>query len=167
MEKEKYYRHALLALGNALVYKISNLHFGPEVGVRNPKSDVSVVGNWLEEVEKIVSDIKSISGKKYPQSQVYLGDSREIAKFIHPSSIDAVITSPPYPNEKDYTRTTRLESVLLGFVNSKEELRALKKTLVRSNTRGVYKADDDDQWISDYPEIQRIADEIEKSRIAI
>ncbi|WKZ40357.1 MAG: DNA methyltransferase [Anaerolineales bacterium] len=167
MEKEKYYHHALLALGNALVYKISNLHFGPEVGVRNIKSDVSVVGNWLAEVEKIASDIKSISGKKYPQSQIYLGDSREIANFIAPHSIDAVITSPPYPNEKDYTRTTRLESVLLGFVNSKEELRALKKTLVRSNTRGVYKADDDDKWIDAYPEIQKIAGEIEERRIAL
>ena len=167
MEKEPFYRHALLALGNALVYKISNLHFGPEVGVRNPKSDVSVISSWLEEIEKIVSDLKSVGNKKFPQCQVYLGDSREIASVIPPCSIDAVITSPPYPNEKDYTRTTRLESVLLGFINTKEELRALKKTLVRSNTRGVYKGDDDDQWISDYPEIQKIADEIESRRIAL
>jgi hypothetical protein len=154
-------------LGNALVYRISNLHFGPEVGVRNPKKDVSVISSWLEEIEKIVSDIKSVSGKEFPQSQVYLGDSREIANIIPDCSIDAVITSPPYPNEKDYTRTTRLESVLLGFINSKEELRALKKTLVRSSTRGVYKGDDDDRWIVDHPEIQKIADEIEKRRIAL
>ncbi|MFT3894952.1 MAG: DNA methyltransferase [Anaerolineales bacterium] len=167
IEKETIYRHALLALGNALVYKISNLHFGPEVGVRNPKTDAPVIGSWLEDVEKIAADLKAIDGKKYPPSQVHFGDLRQIATFISPGSIDAVITSPPYPNEKDYTRTTRLESVLLGFINSKEELRALKKTLVRSNTRGVYKADDDDQWIKDHPEIQRIADEIEKRRIAL
>lgn len=167
IEKEKIYNHALLALGNALVYKISNLHFGPEVGVRNPKTDVSVIRSWLEEVEKIVSDIKAVKSKIHPRSRVYLGDARAIASFVPPQSIDAVITSPPYPNEKDYTRTTRLESVLLGFVNSKEELRALKKTLVRSNTRGVYKADDDDKWVSDHPEIQKIADEIEERRIAL
>lgn len=167
IEEESFYHHALLALGNALVYKISNLRFGPEVGVRKPKTDVIVIGSWLEEVERIVSDIKIISSKKHPQSQVHLGDSREIANFIPPRSVDAVITSPPYPNEKDYTRTTRLESVLLGFINSKEELRALKKTFVRSNTRGVYKADNDDQWIREYPEIQKIADEIEKRRIAL
>lgn len=34
-EQEPFYRHARLALANALVYKISNLHFGPEVGVGN------------------------------------------------------------------------------------------------------------------------------------
>ncbi len=36
-ECESFYRHALLALGNEIVFKISNLHFGPEVGVRNSK----------------------------------------------------------------------------------------------------------------------------------
>lgn len=167
LKQEPFYNHALLALGNALVYKISNLHFGPEVGVRNPKSDVSVINSWLEEVEKIVSDLKVVNGKRYPKAEVHLGDSREIASLIPASSIDAVITSPPYPNEKDYTRTTRLESVLLGFINNKEELRALKKTLVRSNTRGVYKGDNDDQWIVNHPEIQAIADEIERRRIAL
>ncbi len=167
IKQEPFYGHALLALGNALVFKISNLHFGPEVGVRNPKTDVAVVNSWLEEIEKIVSDIKGVIGKESPKSDVYLGDSREIAKVIPNSSIDAVITSPPYPNEKDYTRTTRLESVLLGFINSKEELRALKKTLMRSNTRGVYKGDSDDQWVENHPEIQRIANEIEKRRIEL
>lgn len=87
--------------------------------------------------------------------------------MIKPNSIDAVITSPPYPNEKDYTRTTRLESVLLGFINNREELRELKKRLVRSNTRGVYKDDDDDKWVADFPEIQQIAEEIEKRRIEL
>ena len=83
------------------------------------------------------------------------------------NSVDAVITSPPYPNEKDYTRTTRLESVLLGFVHSKEDLRALKKTLVRSNTRGVYKADTDDALVSGHIEIERIATAIENRRIEL
>lgn len=160
------HRHALLALANALVHKISNLHFGPEVGVKNPKTDIPVISNWLLEIEKIAADLKFVRGRKYPETEVYLADAREFNKIL-PNSIDAVITSPPYPNEKDYTRTTRLESVILGFVNNKTELRALKRRLVRSNTRGVYKGDDDDQWIAGYPEIQRIADDIEKRRIEL
>lgn len=74
---------------------------------------------------------------------------------------------PPYPNEKDYSRTTRLETVLLGFVRNAQELRAVKKTLVRSNTRGVYKEDDDDRWIESFPEIQELADEIEARRVEL
>jgi hypothetical protein len=55
--------------------------------------------------------------------------------------------------------------VLLGFYTNTAQLRDLKRRLVRSNTRGVYKADDDDRWIADHPEIQRIADRIEARRI--
>lgn len=165
-ESEEFYRHALLALGNALVFKISNLHFGPEVGVQKPKTDVPVISNWLIEIEKIANDLRQVSGKTFLASKVHLADARNL-DVLDSNSIEAVITSPPYPNEKDYTRTTRLESVLLGFINSKEELRNLKKRLVRSNTRGIYKGDDDDQWISDFPEIQRIANEIEKRRIEL
>src|SRR5207249_3279238 len=94
-------------------------------------------------------------------------DSRTLKSLLKPGSIDAVFTSPPYPNEKDYTRTTRLETVLLGFVRDKQQLRTLKRTMVRSNTRGVYKGDDDHQWVSDIDEIARIADEIESRRIAM
>lgn len=165
-EGEPFYRHALLALGNTLVFRISNLHFGPEVGVRKPKVDVPVVSNWLLEVEKIANDLRQVAGKSFPEIKVHLADARSL-DMIEPNSVDAVITSPPYPNEKDYTRTTRLESVLLGFVNSKAELRELKQRLVRSNTRGIYKGDDDDQWVFDFPEIQRIVDEIEKRRIEL
>jgi len=38
---------------------------------------------------------------------------------------------------------------------------------VRSNTRGVYKSDDDDQWVANHAEIQRIAGAIEARRIEL
>jgi DNA modification methylase len=129
-------------LANALVFRISNLHFGPEVGVGKPKIDVPVVAFWLSEIERIVKDLRLIRNKSFPSSRVYLGDARNISKIVQPDSVDAVITSPPYPNEKDYTRMTRLESVVLGFIKTKAELREMKKTFIRSNTRGVYKDDE-------------------------
>lgn len=160
-------RHMLLALANSLVFKISNLHFGPEVGVQSPKRDVPVVASWLHEVGKMVADLRSVQKRPQPICQVHRVDARDVASILGPASIDAVITSPPYPNEKDYTRTTRLESVMLGFVNNKAELRALKKQLLRSNTRGVYKEDDDDQWVVRHSEIQRVADAIEQRRLEL
>jgi hypothetical protein len=39
--------------------------------------------------------------------------------------------------------------------------------LLRSNTRNVYKADEDDRWVSKHAEIQQIAQEIEDRRIAL
>ena len=86
---------------------------------------------------------------------------------LDPKSVDAVITSPPYPNEKDYTRTTRLESVLLGLITNRSELRQVKQDLLRSNTRGVYKTDDDDELVDGFRSIADIADAIERRRIEL
>jgi hypothetical protein len=46
-------------------------------------------------------------------------------------------------------------------------LRLLKKTLLRSNTRGVYKTDTDDSLIEDNETVQRIANQIEARRIEL
>jgi len=163
----RYHNHELLALAKALVYSISNLHFGPEVGVGPPKTDTPVVCAWLTEIDTMTDDLRALQTMKSAPARVYHADSRRITEILTSRSVDAVITSPPYPNEKDYTRTTRLESILLGFIRNKADLRALKHRLVRSNTRGVYKDDDDDQWVSEHREIQRIAKAIEKRRIEL
>lgn len=165
---ERYHKHELLALAKALVFSVSNLHFGPEVGVSKVKKhDAPVVPTWQANVEAIANDLRELRNYGDAPTNICLADARQLSKFIEPRSIDAVITSPPYPNEKDYTRTTRLESVLLGFINNKEELRALKRNLLRSNTRNVYKGDEDDKWISAHEGVQRLAEEIEARRITL
>ena len=112
-------------------------------------------------------DLREVQGASSPEAMVHLADARSLACILAPSSVDAVITSPPYPNEKDYTRATRLESVVLGFYEDKAQLRRYKKTLLRSNTRGIYVTDDDDRWVSGHAEIQRIAEKIEQRRIEL
>ena len=164
---EQYSRHESLALAKALVSTISNLHFGPEVGVGAAKPDAPVVDAWLAEVTTIADDLRDLQTRPLAPAIVHHADSRQISQILEPGSIDAVITSPPYPNEKDYTRTTRLEAVLLGFINNRAELQALKRGLVRSNTRSVYKTDDDDQWVASHAEIQTIAETIEAKRLAL
>ncbi len=162
---KRYYQHERLAMAKALVNDISNLRFGPEIGVGKKKEDSPVVAPWLRQVQTIVEDLGDLPEVNGTRTAVHCGDARDVIKMLKPNSIDAVFTSPPYPNEKDYTRTTRLETVFLGFVKNKMDLRTLKKSLVRSNTRSVYKTDDDDSWIQQHSQIQRIAREIEERRI--
>ena len=158
----------LLAVAKALVTTVGNLHFGPEVGVGPKKDDAPVVSAWLRLVESMADDLAGLRKLKAGSSVVHHADSRSLLALLRERSIDAVITSPPYPNEKDYTRTTRLESVILGFFKSKQELQALKKgKLLRSNTRNVYKGDDDHHWVAQHPEVQRIAKAIEDRRIEL
>lgn len=161
------YAHERLALASALVSEIGNLHFGPEVGVGRIREDASVVGAWLDRVKAMADDLTALQVRDNAHARVHVADARRLGKLLEPSSIDAVITSPPYPNEKDYTRTTRLESVLLGFVRDKQDLRGVKQELVRSNTRSVYKVDDDDVLVADHDGIQGIARRIEERRIEL
>jgi len=161
------HRHETLALAKAVVCHSSNLHFGPEVGVTPPKLDAPVISAWLTEIGHIANDLRRARTQPAGPAVVHRADARQIAQVIAPRSVDAVITSPPYPNEKDYTRTTRLESVLLGFIRNRVDLRTVKAGLVRSNTRNVYANDTDDRWIAEHSRIQRVARTIEHRRIAL
>ena len=166
-QQNPYRPHELLAFAKVLVSNASNLHFGPEVGVGKLKRDCEVVFPWLESIRIMVDDLILNKHNAFVESKVIRGDARDAVTLLEPQSIDAVITSPPYPNEKDYTRTTRLESVFLGFIRDKKELQAYTRELMRSNTRNVYKGDDDDQWVHAHPEINRLAEAIESRRIEL
>ena len=170
LEEEKnspYYRHELLALAKLLPSEIGNLRFGPEVGVGAIKQDAPVVSSWLSQVWRMANDLSGLSATRETPAQALAGDARDIGGLMAPQSVDAVICSPPYPNEKDYLRIVRLESVLLGLIDDKLHLRTLKQRLVRSNTRGVYKGDEDDKWVRSNQNIAKIAKEIESRRIAL
>jgi SAM-dependent methyltransferase len=164
---DRFSAHERLALAKVIVSDISNLHFGPEVGIGKPKKDAAVIAAWLRRVSVMAEDLANLPDNKFGNANVLRADSRNTSSVLAPNSVDAVITSPPYPNEKDYTRTTRLESVLLGFTKSKSDLRSVKHDLVRSNTRSIYKSDTDHLLVKEHGEIQRIADAIEDRRIEL
>jgi len=161
--------HYLLAFAASTVKNASNLNFGPEVGVsKKKKNDVDVISFWLNQIYIMTNDLSTVNKMVSGNCKVFKTDARkQILDFIEPKSIDAVFTSPPYPNEKDYTRATRLESVLLGFVKDKNDLRNLKKDILRSNTRNVYKGDSDDDYIAKFNEIIELAKEVENKRISL
>jgi len=168
LRDDRYYDHERLAFAKAVVFTASNLHFGPEVGVsRKKKQDAAVISSWLGHIRKMAEDLRHAGDRADVESIVQNADARMLSKSLRRRSVNAVITSPPYPNEKDYTRTTRLESVLLGFVKSNADLRELKQDLVRSNTRSVYKVDEDDRFVANNERIQRIAEQIEQRRIEL
>lgn len=168
-EQESVYKnYARLAFASTVVHDASNLHFGPEVGVRRIKQDAPVLENWLERVEQFSNDLESVQQNRKSSSRVLNLDSRTtLNDQIKPKSISAVITSPPYPNEKDYSRITRLESVLLGFTRDKTQLRQQKQRLVRSNTRNVYISDKDHLALSEVSQIEEVAQTIEQRRVTL
>jgi hypothetical protein len=159
-------KYARLALAKALVSEISNLHFGPEVGVRGRKEDAPVIESWHLRLYQMAEDLERVQGLQHVSSIVWRHDSRGTPQMPD-ASVSAVITSPPYPNEKDYTRTTRLESTILGFISSRKDLRTMKETLLRSNSRNIYKGDTDDIFVENNAEVHHIANTIERRRIEL
>lgn len=160
-------QYGRLALAHSLVNEVSNLKFGPEVGVGAVRTDAPVLSSWSRRMDSMANDVQAVRCLSEVPADVINCDARDAGHFLKSNSIDAVITSPPYPNEKDYTRTTRLESVLLGLISSRQELRQVKEKLLRSNTRGVYKSDDDDQAVANFTRIVDIADAIERRRVEL
>lgn len=155
----------LLALAKTAVKDVSNLHFGPEVGVKNIREDdVNVFEKWRFNLYEIAEDLEKYNHCGGANSRVILHDSTRLTNTLDDESIGFVFTSPPYPNEKDYSRATRLESVLLGFLKDKKQLRATKQNLIRSNTRNVYVGDEKDLLTKLPNKVHELADQIEKKR---
>lgn len=158
-----------LALANTIVTTAGNVGFGPEVYRLPPRDDADVLGAFAQTVMRMIEDLAAVRATHPNPAPAYVsqGDARTLAALDPHLQIGIVITSPPYPNEKDYTRSTRLESVLLGMIRSKRDLQDVKSRLLRSNTRNVFASDTDDEVIRDIRSVTAVANEIELRRVGL
>jgi DNA modification methylase len=126
-----------VALGATMV-GFSNYSYEPSLGRRQAAGkedilDADVAGIVAAKLDEMVSDMAelqrqraSVSSK--PSVQVY-GQS-----FLHHygnvprSSIDVLITSPPYLNNYHYIRNTRPHLFWLGLVKKRSDLRDMEQT---------------------------------------
>jgi DNA modification methylase len=160
----------LLALCANLVEDNSNVSFGPELYVskkkKKEKKNVKVLSNFDDKISKIVRDLKKVKGlSKTGDTKVLEGDSRNCGEVLLEGgvdSVDYVITSPPYPTEKDYSRQTRLELVFLGHVFGRSSLQSVKKEMIRSHSKGIYVDDNDGKYVEDVEEVQEKVAELEE-----
>src|SRR2546428_8663933 len=107
----------------------------------------------------MVEDLQKVDSTNTPETRVWQGDSRDL-DGIEPRSISAIITSPPYPVDKDYTRQVRLESALLGFVTDLASSREVKQRMIRASTRQIYVGDREVDQVKAIPDVRRVIDEI-------
>lgn len=150
-----------LLLVSAVQESISNVGFGPELYVKKAKlSQVKdALGSFALKVSEACEDLRDAPGESASAVAVAC-DSRDFSDSISNKSISHVITSPPYPTEKDYTRNSRLELVFLGFVTDKSSLRDVKREMIRSHSKGIYKSDGDSEEVASVASVQAVADEL-------
>ena len=85
---------------------------------------------YLSKLYKMIRDIEFINNLPETDAEAIEGDARKT--IFEPSSFSAVIASPPYPNRHDYTRVYFLE-LIIGFINTQEELKNLRYCSVQSH----------------------------------
>ena len=85
---------------------------------------------------KLLYPIMSIDKKVIPD--VYLADTRDLSNIKFRRKPTIIITSPPYANRYDYTRTYSLE-LCFHFVKKFEELKAIRLGILRSHIESKIK----------------------------
>ena len=153
-----------VALAHVVANGAGNFAFGPEIYRTKPKDDYDVLGHFVRQADLMISDVDELHDSTFESTPaiVHFDDARELTAV--PTGISAVITSPPYPNEKDYTRTTRVESLLLKLFSNRADLRMVKEKLLRSNTRNIFVSDKDGREVDQFESIRRVCDAIEARR---
>lgn len=166
VDEEKRYKNALtLALIDTVVQDAANIRFGPELYVARTKRPANVTEGFANRVLAIAFDLLDIRSKG-AKATLRGGDAREIGITLRGKlrpKVQAVICSPPYPAEHDYTRNTRLELAFLEAATGRADIRAIKRKMIRSNTKGVYADDTDWNLVWAHPGIASLATKIEKA----
>jgi DNA modification methylase len=156
-----------IALAHVIANGAGNFAFGPEIYRTKAKEDYDVLGHFGRQADLMIREMAELNapGVKNVPATVHIDDARVLSKI--PDKISAVITSPPYPNEKDYTRTTRVESIVLGLISDRKGLRQVKESLLRSNTRNIFVGDRDREEVKGFSSIQKICAQIEDRRVEL
>lgn len=86
-----------------------------------------------------------------PLPDIQPGDARDLINVKFDKQPTAIITSPPYPNRYDYTRTYSIE-LCFNFVQNFEELKALRFGILRSHIESKVSATD----IPNHPAVEEV-----------
>lgn len=156
----------MLALVADLPTNIGNMKFGPQIYKGAIKEDVDLIPLFLDRVERMADDLRNAKvGYRVPS--VITGDARTLRPVLRGHfgaevpQIDFVVCSPPYPTEHDYTRHTRLELAFTDDVRTLEMLRTIKRSMIRSHTKGIYKGDEDADRVARIASVEAVAKKVE------
>ena len=115
-----------------------------------------------EMVNLFHSDMIATNDVSGPRARFTLDDAR-LCDTIPPDRFNAVITSPPYPNNYDYADATRLELAFFGEVRTWSDLQpVVRRHLLRSCTQHVPSREVDLSAVLNSRELDPIRGEIEQ-----
>ena len=99
------------------------------------------LGARLFEMVQDIEPLKLSYGRGYPE--LITGSSLELMRNLPEAGFDMVITSPPYANRYDYTRTYALELAWLGY--EQDDFLALRQSMLSATVENRSKR----EWLKE------------------
>ena len=129
--------------------------------VSNP---IEAMSKKVSQVEEDIRRIKflypSISIDKKVIPDIYLADTRDLSNIKFRQKPTIIITSPPYANRYDYTRTYSLE-LCFHFVKNFEEIKAIRFGILRSHIESKIKKDEKPP----HPAVKEVINALSKKKL--
>lgn len=122
-----------LGLAGCLVPDLTNvtlgrlqLHF-----IDRSKDKIDVWCTYSAHMQTMIADLEAIQKNGgFGEGRCFLQNSTKLNGFKYEKSVDAVITSPPYPNRYSYVWNTRPHMYLLDFLTTPREASDLDKNTI-------------------------------------
>ena len=119
---------------------------------------------WTVFSNKIIQmhdDLKAIQAHNSYGKTKLINDTCLAAKeYLESNSVDFIITSPPYPNDLEYTRQTRLELYLLDFVKSMDDIQKIKRKMAKGSTKLIFKESDSEKFVEKFHSVKTVSAQI-------
>jgi hypothetical protein len=92
-----------------------------------------VIRLWGKKCSEIADDILNLEGNIQVEPSIRTGSCFDFDNIDFGKKVDLAIFSPPYANRFDYFEAFKMELWLGGFVQSSEDMAALRRRSMRSN----------------------------------
>lgn len=132
--------------------------------VRNKKvaSPEEALQRKVSEAEQDIQLVRRLKWDRALQPTAYLGDARDLSDIPFERQPTAILTSPPYANRYDYTRTYALE-LCFHFVRNFAELKAIRFSILRSHIESKVEAHEQPS----HPAVRELVDILRKKGKAL
>jgi len=148
----------LFALASILI-DVSRVHYVGETIVfdKHSKSNVDVYKRYRNKLKEMLTDLKyvqNVEGKG--KAKVKRCDARNLDSEVEDSSVNFIITHPPYANNYNYLLHDRLPLYFLGYLKKPSDEKQLRNKMIGCVTKDKASIDLEPSL----PEIKELASKI-------
>lgn len=129
------------------------------------RKNKNVYKHLFDKYEMMFEDISN--KKHYSDFEIIQDSCLNASTYLADNTLDAFITSPPYANTFDYTNIYKIELWFGNFVKSTEDMRELRKKMLRSHvsTKPIEDGDIKKSQLNIKDELNLIVQKIQEDKL--